>query len=83
LLTLLIVAPMLMLSGITTPMEALPDWVNTVMLLSPLRYFIEIAYGILLKGAGLDVLWSQALAMAALGGILFTFGTWRFRRQFE
>jgi ABC-2 type transport system permease protein len=83
LLTLLIVAPMLMLSGITTPMEALPDWVNTVMLLSPLRYFIEIAYGILLKGAGLDVLWSQALAMAALGGILFTFGTWRFKRQFE
>ncbi|HSA85354.1 MAG TPA: ABC transporter permease [Nitrospira sp.] len=83
LLTLLIVAPMLMLSGITTPMEALPDWVNILMLLSPLRYFIEIAYGILLKGAGLDVLWSQALAMAALGGILFTFGTWRFRRQFE
>ncbi|BFU88940.1 MAG: ABC transport system, permease component [Nitrospira sp.] len=82
LLTLLVVAPMLMLSGITTPMEALPDWVNALMLLSPLRYFIEIAYGILLKGAGLDVLWSQTLAMAALGGALFGFGTWRFRRQF-
>jgi ABC-2 type transport system permease protein len=83
LLTLLVVAPMLMLSGITTPMEALPDWVNALMLLSPLRYFIEIAYGILLKGAGLDVLWPQAIAMAALGGILFSFGTWRFRRQFQ
>ena len=83
LLTLLVVAPMLMLSGITTPMEALPDWVNILMLLSPLRYFIEIAYGILLKGAGLDVLWSQTLAMAALGCALFGFGTWRFRRQFR
>lgn len=83
LLTLLVVAPMLMLSGITTPMEALPDWVNVLMLLSPLRYFIEIAHGILLKGAGLDVLWSQTLAMAALGGALFGFGTWRFRRQFQ
>ena len=83
LLTLLVVAPMLMLSGITTPMEALPDWVNILMLLSPLRHFIEIAYGILLKGAGLDVLWSQTLAMAALGGALFGFGTWRFRRQYR
>ena len=83
LLTLLVVAPMLMLSGITTPMEALPDWVNILMLLSPLRYFIEIAYGILLKGVGLDVLWSQAIAMAALGGAMFGFGTWRFRRQFQ
>ena len=64
-------------------MEALPDWVNILMLLSPLRHFIEIAYGILLKGAGLDVLWSQTLAMAALGGALFGFGTWRFRRQYR
>jgi ABC-2 type transport system permease protein len=72
-----------MLSGITTPVEALPNWVNALMLLSPLRYFIEIAYGILLKGAGLGMLWPQAVAMAALGGILFSFGTWRFRRQFQ
>jgi len=82
LMTLLVVAPMLMLSGITAPMEALPDWISTLMLLSPLRYFIDIAYSILLKGAGLDVLWRQAVAMAALGGSLFGFGMWRFRRQF-
>lgn len=81
-MTLLVAAPMLMLSGITSPMEAMPTWVRSLMGLSPLRYFIDIANGILLKGAGLDVLWGQALAMAVLSGGLFGFGMWRFRRQF-
>ena len=82
-MTLLVAAPMLMLSGITAPMEAMPVWVRNLMALSPLRYYIEIANGILLKGAGLNILWDSVLAMAALGTALFAFGLWRFRRQFR
>jgi ABC-2 type transport system permease protein len=81
-MTLLVAAPMLMLSGITAPMEAMPTWVRHLMSLSPLRYFIDIANGILLKGAGLNILWDSVLAMAALGAALFGFGMWRFRKQF-
>lgn len=81
-MTLLVAAPMLMLSGITAPMEAMPVWVRYLMALSPLRYYIEIANGILLKGAGLNILWDSVLAMAAFGAVLFGFGLWRFRRQF-
>jgi len=44
--------------------------------------FIDITCGILLRGAGLDVLWDSVLAMAALGVALFALGMWRFRRQF-
>ncbi|HEX5550853.1 MAG TPA: ABC transporter permease, partial [Nitrospira sp.] len=54
-MTLLVVAPMMLLSGLVAPMEALPTWTRTLMILSPLRYFIDIAHGILLKGAGLSV----------------------------
>ena len=82
-MTLLVVAPMLLLSGIFTPLETMPAWVRYLMALSPLRYFIEIATGILLKGIGLEMLWSQVLSMVALGGALFGFGMWRFRRQFQ
>jgi ABC-2 type transport system permease protein len=81
-MTLLVAAPMLMLSGITAPMEAMPVWVRYLMALSPLRYFIDIANGILLKGVGLNILWDSVLAMAVLGAVLFGFGLWRFRRQF-
>jgi ABC-2 type transport system permease protein len=81
-LTILVVAPMLLLSGLVAPMEALPAWARHLMILSPLRYFIEIAHGILFKGVGLSLLWDSVLAMALLGGGLFGFGMWRFRRQF-
>jgi ABC-2 type transport system permease protein len=82
-MTLLVVAPMLLLSGLMAPMEAMPEWVRYLMGVSPLRYFIEITHGILLKGAGLSILWGSVLGMALLGGALFGFGMWRFRRQFE
>lgn len=82
-MTLLVVAPILLLSGIFTPMETMPAWVQYLMALSPLRYFIEIATGILLQGVGFDMLWSQALAMGVVGASLFGFGLWRFRRQFQ
>jgi len=82
-MTLLVVAPMLLLSGLTAPMEVMPAWVRNLMALSPLRYFVEITHGILLKGAGVNVLWDSILAMTLLGGALFGFGMWRFRRQFE
>jgi ABC-2 type transport system permease protein len=82
-LTLLIVAPMMLLSGLVAPMEALPPWTRHLMMLSPLRYFIDIANGILLKGSDVSTLWEPVLAMVVLGGGLFGFGMWRFRRQFD
>ena len=81
-LVLLIVMPVVMLSGIRTPWESMPAWLRMVMALSPLHHFIEIAYGILLRGAGLAVIWESVLAMAGLGGLLFVAGVLRFRRQF-
>ncbi|HSB44712.1 MAG TPA: ABC transporter permease [Nitrospira sp.] len=82
-LTLLAVAPMLLLSGIFTPLEMMPAWVRHLMAFSPLRYFIEIVNGILLKGIGIEMLWTQTLSMGLVGGSLFGFGLWRFRRQFQ
>ena len=81
--SLLVIAPMVLLSGITTPFEAMPLWVQSMMALSPLRYYVDVTYGILLKGVGLDLLWDSVLAMVLLGGALFGLGMWRFRRQLE
>ena len=82
-LALLVISPMLLLSGITTPFEAMPPWVQSLMALSPLRYYIDVTYGVLLKGVGIELLWDSILAMALLGGVLFGLGIWRFRRQFS
>ncbi len=82
-LVILIMMPLLLLSGAWTPPEAMPDALRMAMVLSPLSYFIEMGYGILLKGAGLDILWDSLLGLALLGVVIFSFGVWRFRRQFR
>ncbi len=82
LVVLLMVMPIVMLSGTWTPMESMPVWLRGLMYFSPLRHFIEIAYGILLRGAGIGLLWDSVLPMAAIGIALFALGLARFRRQF-
>jgi len=81
-LVLLIMMPMLLLSGAWTPPEAMPTLLREAMHLSPLFYYTEMAYAILLKGAGLEILWKLMLQLALLGSAVFAFGVWRFRRQF-
>jgi ABC-2 type transport system permease protein len=83
LITLLAVGPMLLLSGLTSPFESMPLWVQTLMSLSPLHYYIDVVFGVLLKGSDLSVLWKPVMAMAVLGAAVFALGVWRFRRQFE
>lgn len=83
LLSLLIVAPILLLSGVWTPPEAMPAWLRVGTLISPLRHYLDAAYGILLKGAGADLLWDSILALALVGTAIFAFGAWRLRRQFR
>ena len=81
-LVILILMPILLLSGAWTPPEAMPQALRWAMYVSPLFYFIELGYDILLKGAGFDILWDSLLELALLGIVVFSFGVWRFRRQF-
>lgn len=81
-MTVLVFTPMLFLSGAWTPPEAMPAWMRTVMYISPLHYYIDTGFGILLKGAGLKILWDDLLEMALLGSFIFGMGMWRFRKQF-
>ena len=81
-LAILILMPIIFLSGAWTPPDAMPVGLRQAMYLSPLYYFIEMSYGILLKGAGLPVLWDSLLNLALLGSGIFAVGLCQFRRQF-
>jgi ABC-2 type transport system permease protein len=71
LLSIGIVMPNMLLSGFIFPIENMPRAIQGLTLLVPLRYFLTIIRGILLKGNGLDVLWPQAAALLALGVAIF------------
>ena len=81
-LVMLILMPILLLSGAWTPPEAMPAGLRYAMYISPLYYFTEMGYDILLKGAGLDILWDSVLGLIILGSVIFSLGIWRFKRQF-
>lgn len=73
--------PLLFLSGIFSPIESMPPWLQAASQASPLRHGIEIVTGLFLKGAGMAELWPHALALILIGGSLFTTSWLMFRRQ--
>jgi ABC-2 type transport system permease protein len=83
LIIVLLVVPMVMLSGTWNMLESMPAGLRALVEFSPLRHFALLAYGILIRDAGLDVLWPSLLKMATLGAALFGLGVLRFRRQFR
>ena len=74
---------MLMLSGSDTPAEMMPIALLPIMYLSPLHHYLNVAFGILIKGAPLGLVWDSILYIALLGGCIFGFGLIRFRQSFR
>jgi ABC-2 type transport system permease protein len=77
---LLILYPMMLLSGAFTPPESQGDVMRAVSLLSPVRHYVDFGYQVLFKGNGpLDV-WPDVAGIFALGLTLFTLSVRRFAR---
>jgi ABC-2 type transport system permease protein len=79
LLYMLVFLPMNMLSGSNTPLESMPVWLARIMQVSPSTHFVAFAQSILYRGAGLDVVWPQFLAVAVIGALFFGLAILRFR----
>ncbi len=75
--------PAITFSGFGTPISSMPEWLQTLTYLNPLRYFLEVLRGVYLKGVGLDVLWPQMVAMGLLGSIMLAISVARFRKSLD
>jgi len=73
--------PLAILSGATTPIEAMPVWLQPVTALNPIKHFAIITRGIMLKGSGARVLYPQLLALATIALVMVSISAWRFRKQ--
>ena len=73
--------PIVQTSGAIAPIEAMPPFFQVLSLLNPLRHYITIVRGILLKGVGLDVLWMHVLALVGFAVVLLTISINKFRSQ--
>jgi len=77
------IMPAITFSGFGFPISTMPQWLQYLTYLSPLRYFLFVLRGTYLKGVGMEILWPQMLAMAALGISLLSVAVLRFHKALD
>jgi ABC-2 type transport system permease protein len=79
----LLLMPAMLLSGILTPIVSMPQWLQPLTHINPLRYFGEVLRGVMLKGATAADLAPALVGLCVLGILVFTFATLRFQKTSE
>jgi ABC-2 type transport system permease protein len=75
--------PAFMLSGFAFPIRNMPEAVQWLTYLDPLRYFMEIVRGIFLKGVGISVLWQDMVYLTIYGIAVLGLSALRFRKKLD
>ena len=78
-----ILNPLFILSGFSFPIAAMPEVLQWLTHVNPLRYYLVIVRATFLKGVGLDVLWPELLALVLIAAVLMTVSVLRFRKTLE
>jgi ABC-2 type transport system permease protein len=77
----LLVMPFALLSGLTTPFNSMPEALQTVMIINPLRYALDITKRVYLEGAGFTSLIADFFPLIVIGLVTLSGAAWLFRRR--
>ncbi len=81
LLIILLIIVLQMLSGGNTPIESQPQWLQNMTIVLPSRHFVSFAQAIIYRGAGIEIVWPEFLAVAGIGLVFFVYSIGRFRQS--
>ena len=81
LLVIVVIIPVIMLSGGMGAVESQPDLVQKLTQALPSRHFLAFAKAVVFRGAGIDAVWPQLALMTGLGAVFFTASLLLFRRS--
>lgn len=70
----------ILMSGIFTPVESMPDWAIKVNVINPVAYFIRVIRMVLLKGSGFQDIIREFCALGIYAAIMMTLATWWYRK---
>lgn len=79
----LFTAPAVMLSGFATPVENMPEWLQTATLVNPLRHFLVIVKGVFLKALPVNEALPEIAWLALIAVVTLSAAAWLFRRRME
>ncbi len=77
----LFILPAVLLSGVATPIRSMPDWLQAITWVNPVRHYAEVMRSCLLRGAGFADLAVSLAALAVIGGLVFAAAVLRFRTR--
>jgi len=77
------IMPAVIFSGFGSPISSMPEFLQYLTYLDPLRYYQVVLRSVYLKGVGLEVLWPQMAAMAIFGLVMLTVSVLRFQKSLE
>ena len=77
------IMPSVLFSGFGSPISSMPEALQRLTYLNPLRYFQEVLRSVYLKGIGFDLLWQEMAAMALLGVLMLTVSVFRFQKSLD
>jgi len=72
--------PAFILSGFVFPLRSMPEPLQWLAALVPARYFVSGLRSVVLKGAGIDVVWRELAALAAFATAMLAVAVWRLGR---
>jgi len=75
--------PAMLLSGFAFPIRNMPPAVQYLTYLNPLRYFMQIARGLFLKGVGIASIWQEVLALFMFGLAILSLSALRFHKNLD
>ncbi len=78
--TFFVLVTMLFLGGIFTPAQSMPGWAQAVAAGNPIKHFVDVLRGVLMKGAGAAEVWPSVLAMAAFAAVVLPLALLRYRK---
>ena len=73
--------PASLLSGFAYPIADMPQIIQYITYINPIRYYLVILRYIFLKGVGVTVLWDQIFPLLIIGVSVITFSILRFHKQ--
>lgn len=73
--------PLMLLSGLTTPVRNMPHLLQVATLVNPLRFAIDLVQRVYLEGVGLATVWHNLIPLAVIAAITLPLAAWLFRNR--
>lgn len=81
--TMFTIMPSIFLSGFFFPLAAMPQVLQIISYVVPLRYFLIIARGIVLKGVGVEAIYPEVIALSIFAVVIMSAAAIRFRKRLD